>query len=574
MNLFDLLSSIFKRLTSAIVAPFRTITMRVTRLFNVSVITSKLIAPLSKMVRSLISLKPQSRKDYFLIGRHYVYKKLFLVITVVLCAGVFIYFQMFAPRLPDQVAGTEPVQTDITFDYNDMLIREFSGVANIRAASGEICYTGDIVAGVCNGTGKLFETNGKLIYQGNFSQNKYSGKGVKFYPSGNKLYEGEFAENLYNGAGTLYGDNGNLQYTGDFKDGEFSGKGKSFNENGELVYEGEFAGGVYHGVGKSYSSEGLFEYDGEFYEGIPQGTGTVYNEKGKEIFKGAIRAGSINIDTLIGSDLETVEKMFFVKPRIVYSDTSCVFVFEEAGVILSADCKIMVDTWERPTDTSGFGNEFFYTPEELAGIAAATSSETAVEVRSAFAAYANTIANGWYVPDSSSDTASSDTSSTGSSGTASSDSVSSENQASSEGQTSSTMPEFIEKQRTIYFEVDKNVWQTEGELDKSKIIIKKATVFNNLPALLPKGEPVEYSDNIPPSIEDCAAIDIIRISKPTVFSNIYYEMDKQNKSFIYLKHINFGGKIVRKNFTSGDLTYKYCYDLNEPDKLLYYSAES
>lgn len=121
--------------------------------------------------------------------------------------------------------------------------------------------------------------------------------------------------------------------------------------------------------------------------------------------------------------------------------------------------------------------------------------------------------------------------------------------------------------------MDKNVWQSEQELDKSKITIKRVTIFNSLSTILPKTEGVEYEDAAPASIEDCVAIDFIRTAKPTAFSNMLYEMDKQNKSFVYLMNINHAGRIDRKVLSEGDLTYKYCYDIGNPDALMYYSVE-
>ena len=102
--------SIFKRLMTAVTNPFRLLVVRAQRLFNVNVLTAKLIPTLTKKVKSLITLRPQSPKDYFSVGRYWVYKKLLLTLVLVACAGVFIYFTMFASPLPATPAQPEQVR--------------------------------------------------------------------------------------------------------------------------------------------------------------------------------------------------------------------------------------------------------------------------------------------------------------------------------------------------------------------------------------------------------------------------------------------------------------------------------
>ncbi len=46
--MFKLLASAFKRLTTAMTAPFQALWVKIQRMFNVNVITAKLIAPLPK----------------------------------------------------------------------------------------------------------------------------------------------------------------------------------------------------------------------------------------------------------------------------------------------------------------------------------------------------------------------------------------------------------------------------------------------------------------------------------------------------------------------------------------------
>ena len=596
------------------------------RMFNVNVITGKLIAPLTKKVKSLITLKPQSRDDYYSIGRHWVYKKLFLTVILLVCAGVFIYFTMFAPKLVTAPVTQTAVKTDVTYNYDDMKLKDFTGVANIRAADGTTVYVGDIKAGACTGNGALKDRKGRIVYEGGFDQNKYSGKGVSYYISGSKKYEGSFAENLYSGQGSLYADGGKLIYTGEFKEGKYSGKGMAYDESGKLLYEGEFADGMYHGTGTSYYADGTTAYTGEFFQGKPQGTGTLYNAQGKPLYTGAMYDGKISYRSLVGATLEDVETAFQETPKLFYSDLDSVFVFEQAGVILTVDCRVKVDTWQRPSANNGSGENYFlpgdsgFDPNpavtdpqgaigsevpkepdtatavvttgwkaagELLGTSVKSASALAFGTGNSFSVNAGLISPmAWYVGGAgseSSDSSDSGTQSTpqNSDGTDSSSSYEdssglmqgdSSDAAASEGSsgTAGTQPGFVEKNQKLYFEIDKDVWQSEDELDKSKVKVSCVTVFGDTERKAPETA-AEYQDGGPPSIEDCVAIDYIRQDTPTAFSNVVFQMEKQNKLFIRLQSINYASGISRNVYTVNGLTYRYCYPLGEEEKPLYYS---
>ncbi|MEG1774257.1 MAG: hypothetical protein RR320_05330, partial [Oscillospiraceae bacterium] len=362
--MFKLLASVFKRIVTAITSPFRMIIVRVQRMFNINVITAKLVSPLTKKVKSLITLKPQTREDYFVIGQHWIYKKLFLTLVLVLCAGVLIYFTMFAPKLPmEPVAAAAAVATNVSYNYDDMALREFNGVANIRAADGKVVYTGEIAAGVCKGNGTLYDRSGRILYTGGFDQNKYSGKGSHYYPSGKVKYEGEFAENLYQGEGSLYSAEGGLLYAGGFAGGLYSGTGKLYSDHGILLYEGSFSEGRYHGNGVLYYDDGTVKYKGSFFQGVMQGQGARYSKVGKLLYTGDMYDNAINYRSLVHSTLADLETAFAETPRIFYTDTDSAFVYEQAGVIVTASCRVLVDTWEKPGGGAGDGTTY-YMPNE------------------------------------------------------------------------------------------------------------------------------------------------------------------------------------------------------------------
>ena len=618
MDPFKLLMSAFKRLTTAITSPFRMMIVRIQRLFNINILTAKLISPLTKKVKSLLTLRPKAKEDYVSIGRFWVFKKLFLTLVLVLCAGVFLYFTMFAPPLPTKPPAPAAVKTNVDFSYDDMKVSSFTGVANILAADGKVVYTGDVDKGVCKGNGVLYSRDGAKLYEGGFELNKYQGKGVQYYPDGAVRYEGEFAQNLYNGAGKMYDSKGVLMYEGTFKDGLYDGEGKEFSESGALVYEGGFSQGKFHGEGIRYNPDGGINYEGGFFQGMAQGDGTLYSAAGKAIYTGAMYNDAINYRSLVNSTLAEVEAAFTETPRVFYADKDSCFVFEEAGVILSADCRVQVDIWEKPKTQEEEASEYYFMPSELSSDAnqqlAAAPVQNSVEFLGSMqkqaepfgiqplglaSAESNILPTIWFIPDSGNAesqptppeslnpepvapppqaTKAPEQLHQPEAGEAQPEATpSTENNTSPAVQPTpapaeNPLPDFVEKNISLYFEIDKNVWQSEAELDKSKVLIKKVTVMK------PQGEfviPKEpgFDDNLPPSIEDCVAIDYARQNQPTAFSNVLFEMDKQNKLFVHLKNISYAERIVQKSYDVDGMTFRCCYPLDQRDKMMYYSIE-
>ncbi len=560
--MFKLLASVLKRIVTAVTNPFRMLIVRIQRLFNVNILTAKLIPGLTKKVKSLITLRPQSPKDYFSIGRYWVYKKLFLTLILMLCAGVFLYFSLFAEKVSVQPVQSETVTTTVTFDFDDLDLAEYTGVANIRAADGTVVYVGDVVAGVCTGNGTLWDRKGRLVYEGGFENNQYNGQGVRYWPSGNRQYEGEFSENKYNGEGVLYAEDGQtVLYEGSFKNGLRDGTGKAYSETGVLLYEGSFASDQYHGEGTEYYDTGVVAYTGQFFQGEPQGQGTLYSAQGRALYTGPVYNGKINYSALVGATLADLEAAFTETPRIYYTDTESVFLYEEADVVVTMDCRVKVDVWENEAEKDDETQTFYYMPSaartttggiRLLGTQASGSIRPLAWVVSDDSSSSQASSNASSAPDASSSGSQSESSS---SSTASSQQSSSSSQST---QVEPEPPEFIQKNLTLYFEIDSNVWQAEADLDKTKVFVQKVTVCGDYVSLESLSEDV-YEEDRAPGIEDCVAIQQMRTNEPTAFSNVTFQMDEQNKLFVEVSGMNYANQIQRQILEKDGLVYEYCY---------------
>ncbi len=584
--MFKLLASIFKRVVTAVTNPFRMLVVRIQRMFNVNILTAKLIPPLTKKVKALVTLKPQSPQDYFSVGRYWVYKKLFLTLILVLCAAVFLYFSMFAPKVTPKPSQPEQVMTTVTFDFDDMALADYTGVANIRAADGTVVYVGDVVAGVCTGNGTLRDRKGRLVYEGGFENNQYSGQGVRYWPSGNPMYEGGFEKNQYSGEGVLYAEDGRtVLYAGSFKGGLRDGTGKAYGESGTLLYEGEFAEDLYHGSGTEYYENGIIAYTGQFFRGEPQGEGTLYSTQGRALYTGSVYAGKINYSALVGATLADLEAAFTETPCIYYNDTESVFLYQEAGVVITVDCRVRVDVWENANAAADQSAPLYYMP--------ASVQTTGATVRAVHAQGGTGIRTvGWVnsggesssggtsatpapatpaptaVPATPVPAAPAPSGSTASGGTAASVTAPTPSPTPNPTPTPSptpspvpsaaAAPDFIQKNLTLYFEIDSNIWQAEADLDKTKVFVSEVTVCaDNIPLETLSAD--VYEEDRPPAIQDCVAIERLRRDEATAFSNVTFQLDQQNKLFVEVSGVSYANQIQRYGLEKDGLVYEYCY---------------
>ncbi|HQQ89248.1 MAG TPA: hypothetical protein PLU82_03370 [Oscillospiraceae bacterium] len=577
--MFKLLASAFKRLTTAMTAPFQALWVKIQRMFNVNVITAKLIAPLTKKIKSLIVLRPDSWKDYYKFGRIYVYKKLFLLLIVGVCAVVFIVCRNYLPAV-EQVEAAESVVTDVTYDFDDMDLQSFTGTANIRAADGKVCYTGDIANGAATGAGILYDRKGRLVYNGAFLNNEYSGAGTEYYPSGKIKYSGEFLSNLYNGEGKFYNEDGGLVYSGTFADGLYSGAGQEYDGEGTMIYDGGFLAGLYHGTGTSYSAGGLVTYQGEFFQGLPQGTGSLYSASGKLVYTGPMYQGYINYASLVDATLADIETMFAETPVIYYCGNECVYVYAEAKTALALNCSVKMYEQDHTAEGTEGSSSYFFLPDEASesyagqepigepieiGAVSTGAFDLGAMYRQLGYSSENELVFGLGLAESGWSAGETDAIVIGESSGQTVESGSSQESTSEE----SSLPDFVEKTYVLYYEVDSGVWQSEEELDKTLVQVSSVIAFNGAEPAVP-ADAKEYDNSEAPSLPDCVAIEMIRTAKPTSFSNITYEADKQMRLRVEVSSINYAGLIVRKEYVADELTYLTCYQFGDTETLMYF----
>jgi len=526
-----------RRLITAISKPFQMGLIRLRRLLNVNVISAKIIRPLTNNVKNLMTLRPSKKTDYVSVGRFLIFKKLLALIILAACAGIFIYFQVFAMQPEEAPASLIGIKTNITFRYDDIALRDFTGIANIRSFDGGIVFTGEIDRGICRGHGILYARDGGILYEGAFDNNKYNGFGVLYGFGGAVVYEGEFIDNLFHGTGKLYNPRGGVSYNGSFAAGYFHGEGKLYNENGWLIYEGSFVSGLRHGAGVEYHAGGVMHYRGEFFKGAFQGRGELFDRTGRLLYTGSMHEGRINYRALLNASLADVEEAFTETPVVFYQEIDnfiqdagsiICFFYEQAGIIITTDIiDIRIDPWERDRDNPSAG--YYIMPGQI--------TQGIFSARQPSAQPDNPLGNG---------------------------------EAPRPGTWDGSL-DFIDRQRQVYFQVDRGVWALEQELDKSKVFIRQVTVIGA--AHLPEQAVIPVEDDGLPAIEDCIAIDFIRRQSPTAFANIAFEIDRQNKLFQRVWSIHHADRVPRRAFISDNGIYRFAYH-TDSGLAAYFSIES
>lgn len=513
MDFITIMAKILTRIRTAVMNPFRVIIRKISMLTNINVILAKTVAPITKKVREILSFKAKSPEDYLVIGNFWISKKIIALFILTGCVSVFLYFEYMADPVPDTVEVTG-VLTTTYYDYDDLDLEEFSGKANIRAANGEVVYTGDINNGICSGTGTLWNQDGTKIYEGTFENNKFEGTGIYYYANGKPQYVGEFSDNTFNGEGSFYYTSGIVAYEGAFEKGNFHGAGVAYNEMGNMIYEGTFQNGIYHGDGILYYDNGIKKYEGEYYMGLEQGTGTMYSQMGKRLFTGQFARGGIYYESLFGYGLDELSTMFGEDPTIYYTTDAVCYLYSGAQVAVKLDCTITSkieesavsegDGWYVPSD----GEELEEIPEDTEIVEFETGDDEVEQV---------------------------------------------------------SLPIMSTSDKyTLYYYLVSNEWQKEADMDISKIGVTQVIAFTediNLD-LLKDLEPVSSASGA--TLSECVAIDNLRIDVPTIFSSISFQQKAQNQNYYYVSGIQQTESIYTEIYDVENIRYKMCFETEDP----------
>ena len=161
-----------------------------------------------------IAQKPRSIEEYFLIGKHYVARKLLYIVGI-----FFMFFLIFVADVgyPKMVS----LWFTKTMMLNDIAVSTYTGKVKLINNYDEkrVIFAGRLNEGSVEGEGTLYDYSGHIVYRGNFKEQMYEGEGILYHANGKVRYRGGFLNNRYEGEGVLYNAVGQKVYEGGFSQG-------------------------------------------------------------------------------------------------------------------------------------------------------------------------------------------------------------------------------------------------------------------------------------------------------------------------------------------------------------------
>lgn len=217
-------------------AKFVTATSRIRLYTSPTFLQSRVINRLRIAFNRLFDVKPRNRKDYYVIFRWLVSKRLAfaLVVALGLVCGNYIYSMLPTPLFHTDSSGIK------SYKYNALPLKFYSGECTILDKAGRPAYTGNVEKAVCTGSGTLFDKSGNRVYSGSFDNNMFNGQGTSYYSDGTTRHTGSYLDNLYEGSGSSYYSSGVMSYSGDFSRGMKNGRGTLYNKSGSEIFTGSF----------------------------------------------------------------------------------------------------------------------------------------------------------------------------------------------------------------------------------------------------------------------------------------------------------------------------------------------
>ena len=126
----------------------------------------------------------------------------------------------------------------------------------------------------------------------------------------------------------------------------------------------------------------------------------------------------------------------------------------------------------------------------------------------------------------------------------------------------------------IYYYLSTDEWQREDQLDTGSINITGVSTYKEgLDVGFLSGRDM-VPENGAPSLQECVAVERVRLSKPTAFSSISYELTTMNRTHIAVSGINLAEAIYEEVYEVDGVRYRLCYQMDKPDQMLFVTVEN
>ena len=82
------------------------------------------------------------------------------------------------------------------------------------------------------------------------------------------------------------------------------------------------------------------------------------------------------------------------------------------------------------------------------------------------------------------------------------------------------------------------------------------------------------AENGAASLQECVAIERIRLTEPTAFSSINYEVTTLNRTYLQVSGINLANAIYEEVYDLDGVRYRLCYQMDTPNELKFVTVEN
>ena len=255
--------------------------------------------------------------------------------------------------------------------------------------------------------------------------------------------------------------------------------------------------------------------------GKAQGAGKMYSSSGKVLFTGAFARDDIHYEALLGCNMQEAMEMFNESPLVYYTEGETSFLFERAQVILRTDCLIEIHMSDR-SNTSEANNDSWYLLGE--------DGETLPEA-----------------PDSGLE---------------------------EDAQETELEQLPVKNKYNIFFYLSTDEWMKEEDVDFGAINVTGVSSYRSNIDTKFLNEQTMTPENGAAALQECVAIERMRLKSPTAFSNINYQLTTMNRTYIAVSGINLADAVYEEVYELDGIRYRLTYEMDNPNELMFVTYEN
>ena len=141
----------WRRLMRSVTRPFAALRLKIRRLSNPNTLVNTVVTDVQAEVKKAVSQKPESLKEYVLLGRYYAAKKLLIFLALLVLILPILYFKFLHPIIVSKFFwNTIPVNSAEMYGYSGK-------VRLIDPDTEVILYRGRLEEGRIRGQGSLYD---------------------------------------------------------------------------------------------------------------------------------------------------------------------------------------------------------------------------------------------------------------------------------------------------------------------------------------------------------------------------------------------------------------------------------